>query len=290
MNKTTATILAWCAWSIGSVMGTEEHAQPYALTPLWQTDPVLETPESVLYHPEENLLYVSNVAGHPLDKNNKGFVSKVLLDGKIETLKWAVGLHAPKGMAIHGDRLFVSDIDVLVEIDLKTGNILQKYPAAEAVFLNDVTVDNDGFIYVGDSSAENSKIYKLDSGKLEVWVQSPEIERPNGLYMMGRQLLAGQVNGRLIAIDLESKKISPIAQTDTGIDGLKPDGKGNYLTSNWSGRTSLITAGGETIVLMDTTTSKVNAADFEYLESQALLLIPTFFDNRISAYTLNGKP
>ena len=246
---------------------------------------MLEVPECVLHNPADNLLYVSNVSGKPAEKNGKGFISKVDLNGQVIDLKWSAGLNAPKGIVLHGTSLYVSDIDELVQIDLKTGTVENRYPAAGAVFLNDVAADKDGTIYVGDSSAENSKIYRLSKGKLEAWIEPPEIERLNGLYVQNDQLLAGHAgDGRLVAIDLKSKKITPVAKTDTGIDGLKPDGKGNYLTSNWIGRTSLITADGNTIVLMDTTDSKINSADFEYLEDKNLLLIPTFFDNRITAY------
>jgi hypothetical protein len=108
--------------------------------------------------------------------------------------------------------------------------------------------------------------------------------------MKGDRLLAGDAqNGTLYSIDPETGKVSVIAKTDTGIDGLKSDGKGNYITSNWKGRTALITAEGKTIVLMDTTAAGINAADLEYLADRKLLLIPTFFDNRVVAYKVTEK-
>ena len=45
----------------------------------------------------------------------------------------------------------------------------------------------------------------------------------------------------------------------------------------------------KTIVLMDTTVAKVNAADFEYLIDRKLLVIPTFFDNRLIACKVDGQ-
>jgi sugar lactone lactonase YvrE len=275
------------ALALSILTATCSYVAAYELVPVWKTDPVLEVPECVLYHPDDNLLYVSNVSGKPAEKNGKGFISKVDLNGQIVELKWATGLNAPKGMIIHGDNLYASDIDELVQVDLKTGSIIQRYSADGAVFLNDVAADKDGNIYVGDSSAENGRIYRLSKGKLKSWIAAPEIERPNGLHMLTNQLLAGHAgDGRLNAIDLKSKKVTPVAKTDSGIDGLKPDGKGNYFTSNWAGRTTLITSEGKTIVLMDTSDSKINSADFEYIANKKLLLIPTFFDNRVAAYTV----
>ena len=257
----------------------------YRLSEAWATEPVLATCESVLLNPADNLLYVSCIDGLPAEKNGTGFIAKVDLDGKIHTLKWAVGLNAPKGIALLGDSLFASDIDELVQIDLKTGKIQNRYPAAGAVFLNDVAVDGRGCVYVSDSSAENGGIYRLKDGRLETWLVSPDVHQPNGLYVLGDALLAGDArNGKLNSIDLDSKEITLLATTDTGIDGLKPDGKENWFTSNWKGRTTLITKKGKTIVLMDTTEAKINSADFEYLPQQKLLLLPTFFDNRLVAY------
>jgi sugar lactone lactonase YvrE len=248
---------------------------------------MLQVPESVLYHPPESILYVSNVAGKPTVKNGQGFISKLTLEGRIEELKWATGLNAPKGLAVYGAHLYVSDIDELVQIELKTGSIAARYPAAGAVFLNDVAADAAGNIYVGDSSAEHGVIYRLQQGRLEAWLQAPEIQRPNGLYMQGERLLVGHAReGDLHAVDLQSRKITPLAKGDFGIDGLQPIGRDRYLVSDWAGKTSVLDTSGKTIVLMDTSGDGINAADFEYIAERQLLIIPTFFDNRVMAYTV----
>jgi hypothetical protein len=75
-----------------------------------------------------------------------------------------------------------------------------------------------------------------------------------------------------------------IAKIGSGIDGVQSDGKGNYFISDWKGKTSFVTSSGQVIVLMDTTDQKINSADIEYIESKKMLLIPTFFDNRVMAY------
>jgi sugar lactone lactonase YvrE len=262
----------------------------YKLTKQWETEKVLQIPESVLYHESGNILYVSNINGSPTQKNGQGFISKVSLDGKIELLKWATGLNAPKGSAIYGNKFYVSNIDELVEIDLETGKILAEYPATGAKFLNDVATDASGNVYVTDMSSENSAIYKLSQGKMTVWVKGKEIVNPNGLFMEEKRLVVGNSgDGSLKAVNLADKTISTIAKVGSGIDGLRSDGKGNYFISDWKGKTSLVTASGEIIVLIGTTASKVNSADLEYIKSRRLLLIPTFFDNRVVAYKVEER-
>jgi len=67
---------------------------------------------------------------------------------------------------------------------------------------------------------------------------------------------------------------------------VEADGKGGYLISDWSGRTDYVTAKGDVHMLLNTAEQKVNAADIEYIPEKQLLLIPTFFDNRVVAYEL----
>ena len=259
--------------------------QKCKLTKLWETKADLRVPESVLYHPSEDILYVSNINGKPTEKNGKGFISKVSLSGKILELKWASGLNAPKGSGIYRDRLYVTDIDELVEIDLKTGRTLSIYPAVGAGFLNDVTIDKDGNVYVSDMSSTNSVIYKLVQKKMMVWLKGPDVSKPNGLYAEKSKLILGNSgDGTLKAISLVTKEISIIAKIGSGIDGVQSDGKGNYFISDWKGKTSYVTSSGQVTVIIDTTNQKINSADIEYIESKQILLIPTFFDNRVIAY------
>ncbi len=251
----------------------------------WTTAPVLKVPESVLYHPSDQMLYVSNINGKPLKKNGSGFISKLNLAGEIVTLKWAEGLNSPTGAVIHGDRFYVADIDALVAIDLNTGRIMERFPAANAVFLNDVAVDAQGKVYVSDFSAANSAIYRLDGGQLTIWLKDPELGKPNGLHMQKDRLLVGNcTDGCIKAVDLKTRIIQTIAKIGWGIDGLRSDGKGNFLISDWAGKTAFVTADGGVTVLLDTTDKKINAADLEYIPEKGLLLIPTFFDNRVVAY------
>jgi sugar lactone lactonase YvrE len=253
----------------------------------WETKNELKVCESVLYDKDRNILYVSCINGKPTEKNEKGFIAKVTLEGKIEELKWAAGLNAPKGMGIYGSSLYVADIDRLVEIDLKSGKIVSQYLAAGAIFLNDVAVDTLGNVYVSDSSAENSAIYRLTRMKFREWLRTDEIVQPNGLYAEKDRLLVGSFqDGSLKAVNLENKKISLIANAGHVIDGIGSDGKGNYLVSDWSGKTSLITISCKVLGLLDTTASRINSADIEFIPDKNLLLIPTFFDNRVMAYEL----
>ncbi len=110
----------------------------------------LEKPESVFYDAKRDVIYVSNVSGGMMDKNGSGFIAMISPDGKMVTRQWVTGLDAPKGMTMHGDTLYVSDIDRLVAIDVESGEIAGDWSAENAQFLNDLAVDGEGRIYVSD--------------------------------------------------------------------------------------------------------------------------------------------
>ena len=165
------------------------HADPI-LTKLWESKADFKLPESVVFDKENNILYVSNMQGDPFSKDGNGFISKVDLDGNIVKLKWIEGLHAPKGLAISKGKLYVGDVDQLIEIDIKTGKISKKLDAAGASFLNDVTVDTYGNVYVSDTFTDT--IYRLNKfGQLTTWLYSPKLEAPNGLHYEKGQIIVG---------------------------------------------------------------------------------------------------
>lgn len=289
MKKRLAIITGFLLCAALNVSAGEKAAESKAaLIKVWETKKAFLVPESVLYNDGDNTLYISNIDGTPTDKDGKGFISKLSLDGKIIKLKWAEGLNAPKGSAIYKNSFYVSDIDRLVEIDMKTGKIKKTYPAKGALFLNDVAVDAEGRVYVTDMDEKNSAIYRLSGAKLDVWLKGPEIRSPNGLHMDQKKLMIGNSgDARIKAVRLSDKTVTIFADVrEAMIDGLRPDGKGNYIISDWNGRTVLVLATGESKLLLDTTASKINSADIEYIPEKQLLLIPTFFDNRVVAYKL----
>ncbi len=266
----------------------EQSAAPavyqFQLVEQWTTPQSLRVPESVLYDRDRDVLYISNINGSPLEKNGLGFISRIAPTGVILDLEWVTGLNAPKGSGIWHGKLYVTDIDELVEIAIETGQILNKFPVAGAGFLNDIAVDSIGNVFISDMSEQNSAIYKFSNGKLELWLKDPQISQPNGLFVEAGKLLVGTWDGFLKSVDLGDKTIMTIAKTGFGIDGVQSDRKGNYLVSDWQGKTAFVSASGEVKLLLDTSGSNINSADIEYIPEKQLLLIPTFFDNRIVAY------
>lgn len=250
----------------------------------WATDSVFKTPESVLFDKERNVLYVSNVGGmDPSKKDNNGFISKVSVDGKVENLEWVKGLNAPKGMGVYKNKLYVTDITKLVEIDIEKGKITKGYEVPGAKFLNDVFVDTAGVVYFSDS--ETNKIHTFQNGKVSVW--KSDLQGPNGIYVMNGKLYLSSMGSKdFKSIDLASKKDSVLAMGIGAGDGVEYAGKdGYFIVSDWNGAVYMVSP-GKTIKFLDTVNDKVNSADVGYIQDKKLLLVPTFFKNKVVAYTL----
>lgn len=282
-----------CVLSVATVLaaGCSDAAEPKSL---WELAG-LDTPESALFDPSTGTLYVANVAGDPTKKDGNGFISRVGADGKLITLKWAEGLDAPKGLALHGGKLFVADIDHLVEIDAKDGKVLAKHPATDAKFLNDVALDASGNVYVSDTAT--NKIWRLSEGKLETWLESADLQNPNGLIVEGDRLIVGawgvmtdgwatKVPGHLLSVSLADKKISSLGSGAPigNLDGLAPLGSGKYLASDWmAGKVYRIDSSGKAELLLTLTPG---TADLSYDPATKTMFLPMMKDGKLRAYRI----
>jgi outer membrane protein assembly factor BamB len=255
--------------------------QAQKLVELWRTGPIMKTPESALYSAEQGIIFVANMDGDGSAKDGKGFISQLTPDGQMVRAEWVSGMNAPKGMAIWGEKLYVSDIDQLIEIDIVKGEISKRFPAVGAIFLNDVAASKDGKIYVSDS--RTSRIYILDKGNLTEWLADPKINNINGLFIDGENLYVG--SDKLQRIGLNTKTIETIHEGCGGIDGLDKDGRNQFVFSNWAGRIFYL-ENGKITKMLDTTSEKINAADISFAKAINLLLVPTFFDNQVIAYQI----
>lgn len=260
----------------------------------WELDG-LKNPESVIYDPQLNLLYVSNVNGAPDAKDNNGFISIVSINGNMLNEKWVEGLNAPKGLALHGRTLYVADIDELVAIDIDHGQISNRYKVADAKFMNDVTADDTGNVYVSDMVL--NRIYRLSNGQIETWIESDELENPNGLHFTEDDIILGawgkmtdgfatEVPGHLKRISITTKNISSIGDGSPvgNLDGVEGNDETGFYVTDWlSGGLFHIDAKGNNTKLLELSQG---SADLGYIADKSLILIPMMNDNKLLAYKI----
>jgi DNA-binding beta-propeller fold protein YncE len=257
----------------------------YKLELLWQSDTLLRTPESVLMDPAGEVLYVSNVNLNPWEKDGNGFISKLDKSGSILVLKWIEGLNAPKGMGISGNSLFIADIDQVVEAEPETGKIIGSYAVEGNPQLNDISVGEDGTVYVSGSGSNT--IYKIKDGKSEALFTGNEGERFNGLLReKDRMLLITSGSGQFKSVIPETGEVKVLAENMGHGDAIVAVGNGDYITTNWSGAVFYVPAEGSVQKLLDTEALGENAADACFDSAGQILYLPTFFKNQVKAYRL----
>ncbi|MGH7665144.1 MAG: hypothetical protein ACRENI_12770, partial [Gemmatimonadaceae bacterium] len=116
------------------------------------------TPESVKYDEEQDVYFVSNINGNPSQKDGNGFISRVEPDSMLVDTMFIAGgaggvvLNAPKGLAITGDTLWVTDIDVVRGFNRETGAPVGviSFESHDPRFLNDIATGPDGALFVTD--------------------------------------------------------------------------------------------------------------------------------------------
>lgn len=292
----------------------QQQVENTKINKLWETTNDLKNPESVVYAPEQNVLFVSNMNGKPTEKDQNGFISKISpSNGNITELNWVTGLDAPKGLTIsnNNSRLYVSDITDLVEIDIDNGKIMKRFNAPGSAFLNDVVLDNQGNIYVSDTITNT--IYKLDgnnnnnnnnnnknTSSLQAWLQSPQLSGPNGLHVDNtkNKLIVASLGALtkpgagIKVVDLKTKTITTLGKEGTtspfgGLDGIESDTTDThyYVTDNPAGKVYIVNANGTGYgTLIDLHTQ--GAADLGFIPSQSTIIIPLMKDNKLVAYKL----
>lgn len=144
-------------------------------------------PEAVRYDPEQDVYFVANFNGPGDAADNNGFISRMTPEGDIESLKFIEGgqagltLHAPRGMVLSGDTLWVADHGAVRGFDRSTGAPLANvdFSDRDHGFLNDVTIGPDGSLYVTDTGRD--QVVRIAGGRIDVVFQDSLLDRPNGI-------------------------------------------------------------------------------------------------------------
>lgn len=249
--------------------------------PVWRLTGLAD-PESVALAADGRTLYVANVAGEGEVKDGNGFISRVSIGGKMLQRTWVTGLDAPKGAIVSGGKLYVSDIDRLVEIDTASGRITARYPAPGATFLNDVGVAPDGAVLVADSGT--GRIFALQGGAMAVWSADPLLKSVNGLLPERERLLVTTMEGKLLAVDYRTRVVTVLADGLGLADGVARAEGDNYFVSEWPGRLFYVRPGGEAATVMDTRAGGVYINDF--IRVGDLLIAPNWKPGTLTAYRM----
>lgn len=246
----------------------------------------LSHPESIVHDLVDDVYFISNINGAPDAVDDNGFISRVLPDGTIDALTFIDGaddtvtLDAPKGMAILGDELWVTDITRVRKFDRITGAPLGEVVIEGSGFLNDLAADPQGNLYVSDTGT--NLLHKIDAQeKHAVWLASPAIFGPNGLWVHEDRLYLATFNDtKLFSVTLDVPVAFGEIVLDVGqLDGLVRLADGDWLVSSWEAPGVLRVAGDFSAVSTQVPDLS-SPADFAVDEGRKRILIPRLLEDR----------
>lgn len=247
------------------------------------------SPESAAWDPLRGVFYVSNFdPGDESVADGGSFLGRVDPDGRVRDPRWIGGMANPTGLALCGDSLYVVERSGIAVIDVPAGRVAHRVAIPAARFLNDIAVDGAGTAYVTDSGA--AAIHRVTGDLAEAWLIDPRLAQANGICASGDSLLVGcTADARVRSIQVATRVLRTVATLPPGtMDGLAVDGRGGILLSQVEGRIYRIPAGGPLEKILDLTTRGVGCADFGYAPESGTLAVPTFQDDRVFIYRLDG--
>jgi len=228
-------------------------------------------PESVKYDADQDVWFVSNMLGYGSAKDGAGYIVRIPAGPLgpptifITSGRNGAVLDAPKGMTIHGDTLWVADIDVLRGFDRHTGAPLATvdFRSQHAQLLNDVTVGRDGRLYVTDSGIAMTEVGVLHpggdrvfavgaTGAISVVAAGAALGRPNGITSdpRGSGLVVVSFDPfRSVAYRLNPNDaratLTPLGQGKGKFDGVEAMPDGRLLVSAWNDSSVHLIGGGK---------------------------------------------
>jgi hypothetical protein len=266
-------------------------------------------PESVRYDPDQDVFFVSNMTGYGSALDGNGYISRVSAANPGRASVFAQGgkdgvtLDAPKGLALHGDTLWVADIHALRGFDRHSGAPLATIDFAPlgAVQLNDVAIGPDGAIHVTDTGILMGKdgvvhlgpdrIFMVGAGRaITVAAEGPRLRRPNGItwdaararwIVVSFDPFVGEVAS--MPADMSSRTV---VRSGTGqLDGVEVLRDGTILFSSWADSSiHALRDGRDRLIIRDVPV----AADIGVDTRRQRLAIPLSMLGRVQLWDIGG--
>lgn len=264
------------------------------------------TPESVRYDADQDVYFVSNIDGVPNAKDNNGYIARVHADstGAAPTMlvqggRNGVTLHAPKGMAIVGDTLWVTDIDAVRGFHRRTGAPVASIDLRplKVVFANDLAAGADGTLLVTETGirfgADGQMSHPGTDQVIAIRGRTPtavltggNLGSPNGIAWDARNsrwILGGFAGKELLAWNGTDTTATTIVAGPGGYDGIEVLADGRVLVSSWTDSTVHVLDGTTLTPLVRNVAAP---ADIGVDTKRNLLLLPRFQDGRVEVWRL----
>lgn len=263
-------VLAVCTLGSAGACRSSEAAEAPAGARMLHRIEGFGFPESVRYDPDQDVFFVSNMAGPGSLKDGNGYIVRV--DAKhldhagvfIQGGQNGAVLHAPKGMALREDTLWVADIDVLRGFHRRTGAplaVIDLRPHRPQL-LNDVAVGPDGSLHVTDTGIAmtdkgviyqgGDRIFRIGADRaVSIIASGAGLGRPNGITWDpdGKRWIVVSFDpfrSEVYAIRPGDTTRTILARGQGKFDGVERLADGRLLVTSWTDSAVLVVDGDRT--------------------------------------------
>ena len=267
----------------------------------------MRSPESVRYDDDLDVFYISNIDGDPAGRDGRAFIAvvpaetlsvmRVLAEGG----RGGVTLNAPKGMALTGDTLWITDIDVVRGLHRRTGAAVVTIDFAPqgAVFLNDIAVGPNGALYVTDSNIRIAsdgsmtkpgmdRIFRISNRVVSEVARGAAFGTPDGMTWQ-------DTTGVWLLAPFASAEVQTWIEGDS-LPGTLAAGPGQYggiealrdgrilVSSHADSAVHLITHGEMTTLIANVR----GPGDIGYDPKRGVIAVPRVMDNKVDYFQLKA--
>lgn len=243
----------------------------------------LKTPQSFIVDPALGNYFISNINGNPVSRDNNGFIMKLDSSGKplmfIRGGNPQITLHAPDGLALKDNHLYVTDIDSVRWFDKNTGKPLGHidFTGIGAKRLRGLAFDDESNLYVSDILA--NAIYKIEARndhKVSVFKKDNRLGNPSGMVydsVRKRLIVAARATGKILGIGMDGKIIPIIQKTFRNPHGIDLGREDDLLVSDeTAGKVYRIKKFSRTEIVRE---NIVTPAGISYDYARNLILVPS---------------
>ena len=298
-----ALVLAACGGADqAGETGTAESGEAAAGVPAGPDERVRQIsgfagPEAVRHDGDLDVWFVSNFDGPGDERDGNGFISRIFAgeEGEVAirfiTAADEPALHAPRGMYIVADTLWVADIDGVHGFLKSDGSRVAfvDLTSFEPGFLNDVAAGPAGALYVTDTGA--SRIYRIDGREASVVVADSLLGPPNGITWdaeVGRFLLAPWGGVRTLRAwrpGADTLEVWATSEDGGFFDGVEVVGD-RVLVASQADSAVHVVEGGATRPLIRVPGAP---ADIGVDRGRGLVAVPYIAENRVDIWAIPGR-
>jgi len=250
-------------------------------------------PECVAPDPRQRRIYISNIhaeEGEYWEDNGKGFISEATYDGELLHLRWKESseerpIHAPKGMCVSSDHLYINDNTRILVTTTRRLDEVSVVEELSGQRLNDLAADGPRLL-ISDTAA--GIVYLVDENANIIEIPAPETV--NGVtFHKDRIFAVSWDHPDLYELDPKGKEAPRsfgLTEHFSNLDGIEVLEDGTFLVSDFTGNKISAVSPDEksvrTLVEIET------PADFGLDEKEGLLFVPQFMKDRVVIFKLSG--